>query len=153
LNNEFGVAPHPKQLYKARNNVREVNEHKHIQSFYKLMKYAELLRETNPGTMFKRVFVCYEAMEIGFLERCRPFIGFDGCHLKGCCLEKFLLMQTRDYSPWPLLLLKCKENIAGGFSWSSCTPGLVLELRTEPWCLCLIRARYVYLLIMILFFY
>ncbi|XP_050249295.1 uncharacterized protein LOC126696648 [Quercus robur] len=32
---------------------------------------------------FKRFFVCFEAMRKGFVEACRPFIGLDGCHLKG----------------------------------------------------------------------
>ncbi|KAK1266592.1 hypothetical protein QJS04_geneDACA002547 [Acorus gramineus] len=32
---------------------------------------------------FMRFFVCLSACRIGFLRGCRPFIGLDGCHLKG----------------------------------------------------------------------
>ena len=70
----------------------------HSNSYKKLAKYAQLLRQTNPRSYmkmqldrlditqnptFKRFFVCFEAMRKGFVEACRPFIGLDGCHLKG----------------------------------------------------------------------
>lgn len=37
----------------------------------------------NPLPVFKRLFICYEAVQKGFLAGCRPFIGLDGCYLKG----------------------------------------------------------------------
>ncbi|XP_031095225.1 uncharacterized protein LOC115999519 [Ipomoea triloba] len=33
---------------------------------------------------FMRLYICYAACKEGFLAGCRPFIGLDGCHLKGC---------------------------------------------------------------------
>ena len=32
---------------------------------------------------FKRIYIRYNAQKIGFLGGCRPFVGLDGCHLKG----------------------------------------------------------------------
>ena len=32
---------------------------------------------------FKYLFIYFEAVKRGFLEGCRPFIGVDGCFLKG----------------------------------------------------------------------
>ena len=32
---------------------------------------------------FKRIYIRYNAQKIGFLDGCRPFVGLDGCHLKG----------------------------------------------------------------------
>ena len=32
---------------------------------------------------FKRINIRYNAQKIGFLGGCRPFVGLDGCHLKG----------------------------------------------------------------------
>ncbi|XP_042515321.1 uncharacterized protein LOC122089686 [Macadamia integrifolia] len=68
-------------------------------SYAKLPKYGHLLRRHNPSTMFKlvpyerhdftknpqfkRLFVCLQACKNWFLDRCRPFIGLDECHLKG----------------------------------------------------------------------
>lgn len=28
------------------------------------------------------MYICLEAMKVGFLKACRPWIGVDGCHLK-----------------------------------------------------------------------
>ncbi|GFZ06897.1 hypothetical protein Acr_18g0010670 [Actinidia rufa] len=33
--------------------------------------------------VFKRFFISFEATKTGFMADCRPFIGIDGCHLKG----------------------------------------------------------------------
>lgn len=32
---------------------------------------------------FLILFIAFTAMKDGFNKKCRPFIGFDGCHLKG----------------------------------------------------------------------
>ncbi|PON44914.1 hypothetical protein PanWU01x14_262880 [Parasponia andersonii] len=39
--------------------------------------------EPIPIPRFQRCFICLEGAVAGFLNRCRPFIGLDGCHLKG----------------------------------------------------------------------
>ena len=31
---------------------------------------------------FKRMYVRFNAQNVGFLGRCRPFIGLNGCHIK-----------------------------------------------------------------------
>ncbi|KAK4385618.1 hypothetical protein Sango_2685800 [Sesamum angolense] len=36
-----------------------------------------------PTPIFKRAFMGLKALRDGFLEGCSPFIGFDGCHMKG----------------------------------------------------------------------
>ncbi|XP_028068653.1 uncharacterized protein LOC114271231 [Camellia sinensis] len=41
----------------------------------------ESIISSNP--VFKRIFISFEAMKIGFVNRYRPFIGVNGCHLKG----------------------------------------------------------------------
>ena len=32
---------------------------------------------------FKRIYIRYNAQKVDFLGGCRPFVGLDGCHLKG----------------------------------------------------------------------
>ncbi|XP_043706276.1 uncharacterized protein LOC122655944 [Telopea speciosissima] len=108
LEEQYGFQAHPKQLYRARWIAREENEGTHSKSFLKLCKYRDMMIEKNPGTsfgiqfenenvygqmdaygdvivhlQFKRVFACFDACKGGFLRGCRPFIGLDGCHLKG----------------------------------------------------------------------
>ena len=41
------------------------------------------ITEPNTQPKFMRIYVRYNAQKVGFLERCRPLIGIDGCHLKG----------------------------------------------------------------------
>ena len=63
-----------------------------------LTDYAEMIRRTDIGSKvilqteienenakpkFKRMYIRYNAKKVGFLGGCRPFIGLDGCHLKG----------------------------------------------------------------------
>ncbi|GAV74753.1 hypothetical protein CFOL_v3_18233, partial [Cephalotus follicularis] len=72
LTSEYGVKPPQWQMYRARQFSREQIEGNHAKN-----------DECNELPVFKRIFVCLHAMEIGFLKGCRPFIGFDRCHLKG----------------------------------------------------------------------
>ncbi|KAG5539399.1 hypothetical protein RHGRI_019818 [Rhododendron griersonianum] len=53
------------QLYRAKRKALEVIEGNHSDSYPLLTTYAS------------------KAMRTGFMEGCRPFIGIDGCHLKG----------------------------------------------------------------------
>ena len=75
---------------------------KHAESYVRLPKYIEVLKEKNPGTIascitegpdnaptFKRLFISFEAMMTGFKRGCRPFIGVDGCFLKGPTKEYY----------------------------------------------------------------
>ncbi|XP_042496943.1 uncharacterized protein LOC122075840 [Macadamia integrifolia] len=36
-----------------------------------------------PFLFLNGCFICFEACKVGFVNGCRPFIGLDGCHLKG----------------------------------------------------------------------
>ncbi|KAI8527005.1 hypothetical protein RHMOL_Rhmol12G0043000 [Rhododendron molle] len=86
------------QLYRAKRKALKVIEGNHSDSYPLLTTYALEVRKSNPGSLvkiqcdrltethnpvFKRYFICFEAMRTGFMEGCRPFIGIDGCHLKG----------------------------------------------------------------------
>ena len=37
----------------------------------------------NTKPNFKMMYIRYNAQKVGFLSGCRPFVGIDGCHLKG----------------------------------------------------------------------
>ncbi|XP_065864727.1 uncharacterized protein [Euphorbia lathyris] len=99
LENDWGIQAPLWQLYKARNMARCFDAKVHAESFKKLRTWITGIQRSNPGTcfqleyqprdnldhppQFKRIFVCFKGMKQGFLEGCRPFIGLDGCHLKG----------------------------------------------------------------------
>ncbi|KAF8408008.1 hypothetical protein HHK36_007148 [Tetracentron sinense] len=67
----YGIEPSNMQLYRARTNSGSLVK----------IQYDRTNLSVNPT--FKRFFICFQAMKSGFLEGCRPFIGLDGCHLKG----------------------------------------------------------------------
>ncbi|KAK1316217.1 hypothetical protein QJS10_CPA05g01999 [Acorus calamus] len=62
-------------------------------SYRLIPELSEELLKANPGSVvrydldvdysFQRLFVCLHACRMGFIMGCRPFIGLDGCHLKG----------------------------------------------------------------------
>lgn len=67
------------------------------EQFARFWDYAEEMKATNHGSTvkirthigednvlrFDRIYICWEVLKNGLLEGCRPFIGLDGCHLKG----------------------------------------------------------------------
>ncbi|WOL19958.1 hypothetical protein Cni_G28760 [Canna indica] len=95
---KYGLEPtNNMQLYCARRKVKEENQGNHAKSCDKLPAWAKLARVINPESvvkmevdarmstnrLFKRFFICFDAMKKGFVRECRPWFGIDGCHLKG----------------------------------------------------------------------
>ncbi|XP_057423577.1 uncharacterized protein LOC130717381 [Lotus japonicus] len=98
LLDNYGIEPsNLAQLYRARKRVRQDSNGVHALRYTGLSAWANLAKETNPGSIiklqleprinknpeFKRFFVCLDAMKKGFVRGCRPWFGIDGCHLKG----------------------------------------------------------------------
>ena len=38
---------------------------------------------TRTPPIFQRLFLCFHGCAVGSAASCRPFLGFNGCHLKG----------------------------------------------------------------------
>ena len=73
-------------------------EGSHVEAYEMVRMYGNEILQSNPGSLvaietdspdsdgrrpFKRIFIVFHALTIGFIQGCRPFIGLDGCHLKG----------------------------------------------------------------------
>ena len=54
------------------------------------------MENENAEPKFKRMYMRYNAQKVGFLGGCRPFIGLDGCHLKGWFGGQLLSAITND---------------------------------------------------------
>ncbi|KAK4404611.1 hypothetical protein Sango_0829700 [Sesamum angolense] len=98
---KFGVNPQYMQIYRAKKKAMESIEGSYAESFGRMSYYADLVLEKNEGSVvtlqcdvdetepihsthiFKRFFLGLSALRDGFLEGCSPFLGFDGCYLKG----------------------------------------------------------------------
>ncbi|KAH7865138.1 hypothetical protein Vadar_002763 [Vaccinium darrowii] len=98
LHQNYGIEASRIQLYREKRKALEVIEGNHSHSYPLLTTYASEVRKSNPGSLvkmqcdrmsinhnpvFKRFFISFEALGTGFMTGCRPFIGIDGCHLKG----------------------------------------------------------------------
>ncbi|XP_043714717.1 uncharacterized protein LOC122663075 [Telopea speciosissima] len=90
------------RIYRARRIIQEINEGSYSKFYARLPAYDGLVLEKNLGSkfiieyesrqeheldtvdpVFLRVFICFCACARDFLKGCTPFLGIDGCHLKG----------------------------------------------------------------------
>ncbi|XP_027071688.1 uncharacterized protein [Coffea arabica] len=125
------VLPSRMQIYRAKKKALEALEGSHSEAYEKLPKYAELLRINNPGSIMKihydrpnllvepkflRLFISFKAQRDGFLAGCRPFIRFDGCHLKcafgGILLTAVALDGNNSLFPLAFAVVKCENKEA-----------------------------------------
>nr|XP_027096179.1 uncharacterized protein LOC113716076 [Coffea arabica] len=131
---KHGVLPSRMQIYRAKKKALEQIEGSHSEAYGRLPKYAELLRINNPGSIMKihydrpnllmepkflRLFISFKAQRDGFLAGCRPFIGFDGCHLKGAfggiLLTAVALDGNNSLFPLAFAVVECENKEA--WSW------------------------------------
>ncbi|XP_056691429.1 uncharacterized protein [Spinacia oleracea] len=85
-------------FYKVKALAKEVINGSFSESYALLPRYAEMIKDTNPGSYalitwhsdpgdvqpkFKACFFSFGAQVRGFLKGCRPMIGIDGAHLSG----------------------------------------------------------------------
>ncbi|KAK9211410.1 hypothetical protein WN943_000786 [Citrus x changshan-huyou] len=94
----YGLKIENLTLYRARAKARMEVFGDHLKGYQKLFEYAAAIHKADPGAickvlcdgvsipdkvLFQRFFVSFPAQRNAFLNGCRPFIGVDGCHLKG----------------------------------------------------------------------
>ncbi|XP_059669284.1 uncharacterized protein LOC132314433 [Cornus florida] len=98
LHEKYGIRAKKQQCYRAKRKSLDVFEGNHGKSYSLLPSYRNEIRRTNPGSLvtldyydaefngvnrFRRIFIVFDALRSGFIKGCRPFIGLDGCFLKG----------------------------------------------------------------------
>ncbi|XP_027075839.2 uncharacterized protein [Coffea arabica] len=131
---KYGVHPSKWQMYRALIKARNEIEGNHIESYAKLPKYAELIRKYNPQSIckihydrptllveprFLTMFISFKAQRSGFVEGCRPFVGFDGCFLKGAYGGVLLTTVTLDAnnSIFPIAFAVAEAENKETWSW------------------------------------
>ncbi|TXG62183.1 hypothetical protein EZV62_013546 [Acer yangbiense] len=130
LRDQFNVTVDTQRLYKAKRRALEVLLKEHTECFSHIRGYAVMVQQCNPGSaayirlqtdtsIFQRLFVCFEAQKMGFLEGCRPFIGIDGCHLKGPYGGVLLSAVALDANSglYPLAYCICEGETLLSWSW------------------------------------
>ena len=94
----YGLKIGKMTLYRARAKARLEVFGNHSRGYKKLFDYTAAIHKADPGAvckvlcdpisilnkvLFQRFFVTFPAQTNAYLNGCRPFIGVDGCHLKG----------------------------------------------------------------------
>ncbi|KAK3211292.1 hypothetical protein Dsin_015998 [Dipteronia sinensis] len=119
----YNVAVDMNKLYNVKHRLMSQLMSEYNSSFRYLRQYSYTLNQTNPGTAihikiqkphstFYRLFLSFQAQKQGFLEGCRPFIGLDGCHLKGPCGGVLLSTVALDANSeiFPLTVCICEKE-------------------------------------------
>ena len=130
LREKFKVSVDSQRLYKAKRRALEGLIKDHAASFGKLRRYAYMVSLSNPGSAvhistqdpqptFHRMFLSFDAQKLGFLEGCRPFIGVDGCHLKGPYGGVLLSAVALDANSglFPLAVCICEKETQSSWEW------------------------------------
>ncbi|TXG58873.1 hypothetical protein EZV62_016702 [Acer yangbiense] len=130
LRERYKVSVDSQRLYKAKRRALEGLLKDHATCFSKLRRYAYMVSQSNPGSAFHistqqpqptfhRLFLSFKAQKLGFLEGCRPFIGVDGCHLKGPYGGVLLSTVALDANSglFPLAVCICEKETQDSWEW------------------------------------
>lgn len=92
------------------------------------MSRKRLIGHCQITQFFKGFFLSFPALKVGYLTGCRPFIGLDGCHLKGpyrgvllfaIALDAdirifplaFCICEAENYNSWGIFYLYCTNSL------------------------------------------
>ncbi|XP_060210961.1 uncharacterized protein LOC132637975 [Lycium barbarum] len=97
---------------RAKRMILEKLEGSFNDDYNKLAGYAKALRDSNPGSnvvinlskeallqgkrKFLRMYICFQALNMGYKDGLRPFIGLDGTFLKGKAKGQLLVALGQD---------------------------------------------------------
>ncbi|KAL7259017.1 hypothetical protein ACSBR1_005010 [Camellia fascicularis] len=167
LNKMYGIDASKMQLYRAKKRCRDEMEGNPGSQYVLLPTYAAEIKKTNPDSfvkinydnplklisedeptpdeestissnpVFERIFISFEAMKTGFVNGCRPFIGVDGCHLKGSyggvLISTVGLDGNNGLFPLAVGVVECECNESWTFFLQHLRTILSDALPTWPW--------------------
>ncbi|KAK9291278.1 hypothetical protein L1049_009467 [Liquidambar formosana] len=106
---------------------------KYIKQFKKVWDYTHELLKCNRGSsvklltdtpsipnaipVFQRLYVCSDACRRGFVAGCRPFIGVDGCFLKGPTEGQLLEWKDGNDQMYPIAFAVVEGETKESWEW------------------------------------
>ncbi|XP_023894356.1 uncharacterized protein LOC112006306 [Quercus suber] len=122
------------QVYRARTAARGLITGNEESQYGLLRDYAEMILRTDVGSRvilqtemenenakpnFKRMYIRYNAQKVSFLGGCRPFVGLDGCHLKGRFGGQLLSAIAKDGNDniFPVAMAVVEQEIKDSWMW------------------------------------
>nr|XP_023870556.1 uncharacterized protein LOC111983129 [Quercus suber] len=122
------------QVYRARTAARGLITGNEESQYGLLRDYAEMILRIDLGSRvilqiemknenaqpnFKRMYIRYNAQKVGFLGGCRPFVGLDGCHLKGRFSGQLLSATAKDGNDniFPVVMAVVEQETKDSWMW------------------------------------
>ncbi|KAG5623242.1 hypothetical protein H5410_008460, partial [Solanum commersonii] len=119
LKDQFNLNASTSKLKRAKRIALQKLQGSFLNDFNRIEAYANELRLSNPGSdivinlskdaleqgkrKFLRMYICFNALKLGWKEGLRPFIGLDGTFLKGQCKGQLLLLPVKGEQFWNVL--------------------------------------------------
>ena len=77
------------------------------------------MENENAEPKFKMMYIRYNAQKDGFLGGCKPFIGLDGCHLKGRFGGQLLSATAKDGNDniFPMAMVAVEQENKDNWTW------------------------------------
>ncbi|KAH9783369.1 SWIM-type domain-containing protein [Citrus sinensis] len=135
LNRMYGVKVDKQKVYRAKKIALESGG-ADFESNYRLIRsYAQIILNKMPDalaivhvvelhgnqvkTHFDRCIISFPSLKKGFKEGCRPFIGIDGCHLKGPYKGILLSAVALDANTgiYPIVVCVCNAESTNTWTW------------------------------------
>ena len=121
-------------MYRSRKAARGLITGDEEAQYGLLRDYAEMILRTDVGSRvilqtemendnvepkFKRMYIRYNAQKVGFLGGCKPFIGLDGCHLKGRFGRQLLSAIAKDGNDniFPVAMVVVEQQNKDSWTW------------------------------------
>ncbi|XP_038683095.1 uncharacterized protein LOC119983503 [Tripterygium wilfordii] len=135
------------RAYRAKKLAMErINGNAKVQ-YARLREYLAEVRKTNVGStcqvqvnrdandkpVFWRLYICLDALKRGFLEGCRPFIGLDGCFLKGVYGGQLLTAVAHDGNQGIFPIAWAVVNVENTENWDWFLFRLLQDIGVGPW--------------------
>ncbi|KAK8940462.1 hypothetical protein KSP39_PZI010501 [Platanthera zijinensis] len=140
------------KMYRTKKHANKIIHGTELEQYASLWDYCEEIRQSNSNTtvklqckqvsenqacVFKRLYICWGALKMGFIAGCRPIIGLDGTHLKTstrgvllCAVGidgnngmypiayAMVLRENRKTWQWFITLLMQDLNIVNQYAWT-----------------------------------
>nr|XP_009797928.1 PREDICTED: uncharacterized protein LOC104244237 [Nicotiana sylvestris] len=135
LENDFKLNMTRSKLKRAKVMILEKLDGSFNDEYNKLKAYGQELRLSNPGSnvainiskdtleegkrRFLRLYICFQALKLGFKSGLRPLIGLDGTFLKGKCKGQLLVAMGQDSMNqfYPLAWAVVDKETSRTWSW------------------------------------
>ncbi|GKV12468.1 hypothetical protein SLEP1_g23607 [Rubroshorea leprosula] len=139
-----GITLSYKQAWRGKERIMAAMRGSFEEGYRLLPQYCEQVKRTNPGSIasvygnqndncFQRLFISFQASIYGFLNACRPLLGFDRTFLKSKYLGTLLLATgfDGDGALFPLAFGVVDEENDENWMWFLSELHNLLEINTE----------------------